>query len=76
MNIANSKQSHEDFKLAEKWAIYGVVGNIILTTLKALAGIVGHSGAMIADSIHSASDIFASAVVYISLKIAKKPADE
>ena len=76
MNIANSKQNHEDFKLAEKWAIYGVVGNIILTALKALAGIVGHSGAMVADSIHSASDIFASAVVYVSLKIAKKPADE
>jgi cation diffusion facilitator family transporter len=48
----------------------------ILTVFKAFAGIVGGSSAMVADATHSASDIVASAVVYISLKIAKKPADE
>ncbi len=66
----------EDFKTAERWAIIGVAGNIILTVFKAFAGIVGGSSAMVADAMHSASDIVASAVVYISLKIAKKPADE
>jgi cation diffusion facilitator family transporter len=53
-----------------------VVGNLLLTVLKALAGIFGGSSAMVADAMHSASDIIASAVVYVSLKIAKKPADE
>ena len=66
----------EDFKTAERWAVIGIVGNIILTAFKAFAGIVGGSSAMVADAMHSASDIAASAVVYISLKIAKKPADE
>lgn len=66
----------EDFRTAERWAIIGVTGNIMLTAFKAFAGIVGGSSAMVADAMHSASDIVASAVVYISLKIAKKPADE
>lgn len=76
MNSSDYAKHEEDFKTAEKWAIFGVVGNIILTALKAIAGAVGGSSAMVADAIHSASDIIASAVVYISLKIAKKPADE
>lgn len=66
----------KDFKTAEKWAIIGIVGNLIHTAFKAFAGIVGGSNAMVADAMHSASDIVASAVVYVSLKIAKKPADE
>lgn len=66
----------EDFKTAERWAIIGVVGNIILTVFKAFAGIVGGSSAMVADAMHSASDIAASTVVYVSLKIAKMPADK
>ncbi len=37
---------------------------------------LANSSAMIADAVHSASDIFASLFVYISLKIAQKPADE
>ncbi|MGE5633309.1 MAG: cation diffusion facilitator family transporter [Caulobacteraceae bacterium] len=76
MNLSDNAKHEEDFKTAEKWAIFGVVGNLILTTFKAYAGIVGGSSAMVADAIHSASDIIASAVVYVSLKIAKKPADE
>jgi cation diffusion facilitator family transporter len=76
MHLKNDKQSQEDFKLAERTAIFGVIGNVILTLIKLMAGIVGNSSAMIADALHSASDIFASAVVFVSLKIAKKPADK
>ena len=76
MNSLDNAKHAEDFKTAERWAIIGVVGNIILTAFKAFAGIVGGSSAMVADATHSASDIVASAVVYISLKIAKKPADD
>lgn len=75
MNSIDNAKHEEDFKTAEKWAIIGVVGNLILTSFKAFAGIVGGSSAMVADAMHSASDIIASAVVYVSLKIAKKPAD-
>lgn len=76
MNVQNNAKNQEDFKTAEKWAVIGVLGNIILTVIKAIAGIVGGSSAMVADAIHSASDIIASAIVYVSLRIAKKPADD
>lgn len=54
----------------------GIVGNIILTVLKFFAGIIGHSPAMVADAVHSLSDIVATAVVYVSLKISSKPPDQ
>lgn len=54
----------------------GLVGNIILTMLKFVAGIVGRSPAMVADAVHSLSDVVATAVVYVSLKISAKPPDE
>ncbi len=76
MNSKDNIKHEEDFKTAEKWAIIGVVGNLILTAFKAFAGIAGGSSAMVADAMHSASDIVASAVVFVSLKIAKKPADK
>lgn len=66
----------KDFQTARYWAVVGFVGNFVLTVLKGWAGIVSNSGAMVADAVHSASDIFASLFVYISLKIAQKPADK
>lgn len=76
MSISIDHEKHEkDFKTAEKWAVIGIVGNLVLTAFKAFAGVIGGSSAMVADAMHSASDIVASAVVYFSLKIAKKPAD-
>jgi len=66
----------KDFQTARYWAVVGFAGNFILTVLKGWAGIVSNSGAMVADAVHSASDIFASLFVYISLIIAQKPADE
>jgi cation diffusion facilitator family transporter len=75
VQFSDPRMNH-DFTTAENWAVFGVVGNVVLTSIKAAAGIIGNSSAMVADAMHSASDILASAVVFISLKIAKKPADE
>jgi len=66
----------KDFQIARYWALVGFAGNLGLTLLKGWAGIVSNSSAMIADAVHSASDIFASLFVYISLKIAQKPPDK
>lgn len=70
------QNKNNDFKTAELWAIIGMVGNIILSIVKFGAGILGNSSAMVADAIHSASDIVASFFVYVGIKISKKPADE
>ena len=45
-------------KTAMKISMVSIVGNILLSLFKALAGIVANSGAMISDAIHSASDVY------------------
>lgn len=74
MNKQEYNQS--DFKLGERWAVYGVIVNLILTIIKWIAGVVGGSSAIVADALNSAFDVIASIVVFVSLKIAKKPADQ
>ncbi len=52
-----------------------VVGNIFLTLLKLVFGLLTNSLALIADAVHSASDIFSSLVVLIGFLVAGKKAD-
>ena len=61
---------------ANKVTIKSIVWNVILTFIKIFAGIVGKSNAMIADGLHSASDIISSVGVLIGNKIANAPNDE
>ena len=56
-------------------SILGIIGNIFLLIIKAIIGIITNSQAMIADSVNSASDIFASLMTFIGNKIASKPGD-
>lgn len=53
-----------------------IIGNISLSVFKLLAGIFGHSSAMITDAIHSFSDVFATIIVIIGLKVSEKKADK
>ena len=61
---------------ASKVGIYGVIGNIFLFLIKFFIGIVSKSQAMIADSINSATDIFASLMTFIGSKISSVPNDD
>ncbi len=56
--------------------LIGSVGNVALLTFKFIAGIVGHSSAMIADAVHSLSDFITDLIVLIFVKISAKPQDE
>ena len=44
--------------------------NLFLSLFKLLAGIIAHSGAMVSDAVHSASDVFSSIIVIIGVKLA------
>ncbi len=55
---------------------WGCVVNIALAIAKATAGILGRSGAMVADAIHSLSDLASDVVVILFVKLASKPKDE
>ncbi len=65
-----------NYEQGEKVTLACILGNIALSVLKLAAGIFGGSKAMIADGLHSVSDIIATTVVYIGIKIANKPVDE
>ena len=54
----------------------GIVGNILLSAFKLLAGIVGRSGAMVSDAVHSLSDVFATLIALIGVKLAGRGADK
>ena len=58
-----------------KVTLAGSVINVTLTAGKFIAGILGHSAAMIADAVHSLSDLLTDAVVIIFVHISGKPAD-
>lgn len=59
-----------------KVTLVGSVGNAALLAFKFVAGIVGHSSAMIADAVHSLSDFLTDIVVLIFVSISSKPQDE
>jgi cation diffusion facilitator family transporter len=64
------------FKQAEFAAMLGVVGNAILAILKGVLGVIGNSRALVADALHSASDILGSFAVFVGLRAAKQPPDK
>lgn len=56
--------------------LVGSIGNVLLVIFKFVAGILGHSSAMIADAVHSLSDFVTDIVVIIFVSISAKPQDE
>lgn len=59
-----------------KVTLVGSAGNVALLTFKFIAGLLGHSSAMIADATHSLSDFLTDIVVLIFVHISAKPQDE
>jgi cation diffusion facilitator family transporter len=59
--------------LIESWV--SIIGNVLLTAAKATFGYLTNSIALIADAVHSASDIFSSLVVLIGFSLAKRKPD-
>ena len=56
--------------------LVGFVVNLILSAAKLAAGILGRSGAMVADAIHSFSDMATDIVVIVFARISSKPKDD
>ena len=58
-----------------KVSVIGIAGNLLLAAFKFLAGILGHSSAMLSDALHSASDIAGGLIVMIGVSFSEKQAD-
>jgi cation diffusion facilitator family transporter len=65
-----------DTTRGQRLALTGLLVNVVLSMIKLLAGLVGHSYALVADAIESMTDIVGSVVIWGGLRIASKPADE
>lgn len=73
----NNLMTGNDFReVANRVSLITIIGNVLLSVVKLLAGIIAHSSAMISDAVHSASDVFSTIVVIIGIKLASKEADK
>ena len=59
-----------------KVTLLGGMVNIVLLVFKFVAGILGHSAAMIADAVHSLSDFLTDIIVLMFVRISSKPKDK
>ena len=63
-------------EVAMRVSFVSIVANILLSVFKLLAGIFAHSGAMVSDAVHSASDVFSTIVVIIGIRLSGKASDK
>ena len=59
-----------------KVTLVGSAGNVALLTFKFIAGVMGHSSAMIADAVHSLSDFITDVIVLAFVHVSAKPQDK
>ena len=59
-----------------KVTLVGSVVNLLLVGLKAVAGVAGHSAAMVSDAVHSLSDFITDIVVLIFVRVSARPQDD
>ena len=72
-----TKETQDAFqKVANRVSVITIIGNMLLSVFKLLAGVIAHSNAMISDAVHSASDVFSTIVVMIGIKLASKESDK
>ena len=58
-----------------KATLVGALANLLLSVVKFIGGILGNSTALIADAVHSLSDLLTDAIVLATHKIGQMPAD-
>lgn len=73
--VSEENNNLNNEKIAMKVSFYSIIANIFLSIFKLLAGIIGKSGAMLSDSVHSLSDVFSTVIVIIGVKLANKEED-
>jgi len=62
-------------KIIRQVTAVGIAGNIVLVIFKLYAGIKGRSSAMVSDAVHSLSDVIATFVAFIGVRLSRKAPD-
>lgn len=68
--------SPEVQRIAMQVSGVSIIINLALSMFKMMAGIVAHSGAMVSDAVHSASDVFSTVIVMVGVRMAGKASDK
>ncbi|MBF0418569.1 MAG: cation transporter [Magnetococcales bacterium] len=68
--------TEESLRMSDRAIFIGVVVNILLAGVKIAVGIVANSPALLADGIHSVSDLFSDGAVWIANRMSRADADE
>ncbi|MBQ6076353.1 MAG: cation transporter [Lachnospiraceae bacterium] len=66
----------EESKIVNKMSRVGILGNVLLAGFKLFAGVIGKSGAMVSDAVHSLSDVFATVIAFFGVRLSRQPEDE
>ena len=74
MPMTAATGTHNPASMRAAWI--SLISNVILTVLKVVVGILFHSPVLLADGIHNAADVAASAASLGSMQISNRPADE
>lgn len=70
------KEAQTEEKIALRVSRNSIIINLFLSLVKFITGLLGHSGAMVSDAVHSASDVFSTFVVIIGVKMANQESDK
>ena len=73
---SRNSQIPESVSRGIRWAQAGLLINMVLALVKLLAGVIGHSYALVADGIESTADVFSSLIVWSGLRISQRSADQ
>ena len=74
-NTNKTVSEAEEKKIVAQMSTVGIAGNVLLSAFKLIAGLAGSSGAMISDAVHSLSDVLATFIAMIGVRISKRGAD-
>ena len=65
----------DEKKIVDRLSRIGIFGNVLLAAFKLFAGIFGKSGAMVSDAVHSLSDVFATLIAWIGVRLSRQAED-
>ncbi|MBF0934220.1 MAG: cation transporter, partial [Abiotrophia defectiva] len=74
--MQTSDRQNQQLKIAARGALVGIVVYLIISSLKLGAAYFFHSASLRADGLNNLTDIISSILIFIGLRIARKPADE
>lgn len=74
--LKNSDNTCSDKSVVMRVSNISIAVNIFLSAVKLIIGLIAHSGAMVSDAIHSASDVFSTIIVMIGANAAAKAPDD